>query len=365
MPYVNSQSTQTLQGIVAIAQSFGDIQPILNVAGAENLPAIAIANDVMNAICAQPFPWKWNEAQMPPFYTNSWQQDYAILYPSGASLTNLAWLERGVAFDINSTSIPKAWRTVEAGRQLPQRTAAGGTWQNGDPTFYINWFPNNQLYYGVWGSANDGNATLGNNPSPGSVYTNPLSVQSMPINPITQIQDANGNYLLLTTYGTEGSTAPLAAANSAAGTTCQGSGATTVWTVVDPYGMGIRMLDVPSETGIVWQINLSFQMQPVRFTSISQTLAPLPDEFEPHFRQMFIAQCYRYSSEAKINGKFKVEWQLAMESLLSARQKADREQEENAFVPARSIMGSGGGGRGRLTPGYPFRGIPPTPGSGW
>jgi hypothetical protein len=100
---LQTQSTVTLQKIVNIAMTFGDIEPVLNVSGQSSNPATVIATDVMNAICGVNFPHKWNEINLPVFYTNSWQQDYAVVWPSpqpsgspyasNASLTNLAWLD--------------------------------------------------------------------------------------------------------------------------------------------------------------------------------------------------------------------------------------------------------------------------------
>ena len=433
----SSQSTVTLQQIVDIAYQMPDITAVLDVAfSPQNLLAITMANDVMKAICDQPFPWKWNEMTLPPFYTNNQQQDYALITSTGASVTNTAWLERGVAFDINNTAEPKQSREVEVGRQLPQQT---GTWYTNsnlcrNPIFLANFYPNNSLYYGVWGDGNTGNPTLGNNPGVGSVYINPLAPgASMPANPIQQIQDANGNLLVLTTYGVEGTGAPLAAANATPGTTVFGTGtalvlaqvivsgsnatyvgtitggasnglvgitfvvtgftnggnnatvvvtastattlvaklttqvnethsgsaqpnATTVWTVVDPYGQGIRILPTPSLAGTVWQVSITAQMQPVRFNAIGmgQTLFPLTDNDEPYFRQGFITQCYRYSSDPKIRGKFKDEWQMWLMSLKDMRAKEDREMEENVFVPDRGIMGGQVGRTRFLGPAWPW-----------
>jgi len=342
---VGSQgSTYTIQNIIDRVQSFGDIEPVLNVGGFSLEPALTIANDVMNAICATPFPHKWNSVGLPLFYTWSWQQDYALVNPDGSSVYNIEWLEDGTAINISSTSIPKPWCRVECGRSLPMRTGTysmnSGT-MLGDPAYLASSLPNDQLYYGVWGDANNGNSTLGNNPVAGSVYTNPLTAVNQPANPINQIVDANGNLLVLTGYGTEGSTAPLASVGALPGTTVSGTGASTVWTVVDPIGLGIRILNVPSQTGVTWQFNLFGQMPPVRFTSLDQSLAPLPDKYEPFFRAGFIAQCYRYSPEAKIRAKFKEEWPLWLKSLTDMRVAQDRELEEYSFIPDRGVMGSG------------------------
>jgi hypothetical protein len=210
----------------------------------------------------------------------------------------------------------------------------------GDPGFTCNWFPNRTLYYGTWGQADVGGATLGDNPVAGSVYTAPTGNHSQVLNPITQIIDANGNFLLLTTYGTEGSTAPLAAVNAVPGTTVSGTGATTVWTVLDPNGWGFRFIPVPSQTGTEWQFNLTAQMKPVRFVSLSQTLSPLPDEMEPHFREGFIAQLYRRSPEKAVYSKFADAWKIWEQSLREMRVKEDRELEENKFIPTRTVFGA-------------------------
>jgi hypothetical protein len=419
-------STIPLQQVVDIAQSLADVAPILNVPGQNYSPALAIGTDVMNQICGVAFPWKWNELNIPPIYSTSFQQDYAMVTPAGLSGTitltqvlqvssssgtavyagtmpdgafggyvgtpfvvtgfaassganngtftcvassatsmvlqnpnavlethagsaisaagpiqNMSWLERGIAYDINNSAQPKPFVRIECGRQLPPQTAQyTGNAGLGDPGFMCNWFPNRVLYYGTWGGANTGNATLGNNPVAGSVYTQPLGNNSQPFNPITQIKDANGNFLLLTTYGTEGSTAPLAARNATPGTTASGSGATTVWTVLDPNGWGFRFVPVPTQTGTEWQMNLTAQMKPIRFVSLAQTLGPLPDEMEPHFRAGFIAQCYRYSPERAVYAKFEKEWPLWQQSLQKMRVKDDRELEENKFIPTRTVFGS-------------------------
>lgn len=417
--YVNTQSTVKLQTIVNNAKTFADLEPVVNVAGSSVQRVLDIANDVMNAICSVPFPWKWNEIVLPQFLTNSYQQDYAGIYPNGTSLTNLSWLERGIIIDINNAAQPKPYRLVECGRQLTQATGTFWNSATSNPLFLVNYFPNNMLYYGTWGDVQTGNASLGNNPVAGSVYANQLGDNiSQPSNPIMQIQDANGNYLVLTTYGTEGTSAPLAEANAVPGTQISGAGpdftftgvtavtsgvsgvysgtisggasnawaglnvivtgfdqpsnngtflclsstatelvlananavldahsgsatstASTVWTVVDPYGQGFRVLPVPTQTGTVWQFNLVGQALPIRFTSLQQTLFPLPNQYEPNFRQLFVAQCYRYSPEAKTRQKFHDEWALAMKALEECRVKSDRELEENVFTPDRGIMG--------------------------
>ena len=433
----NDTSTVTVQNLVDIAQLNGDTEPIVNAAGFSTLLPFTICNDVMNEIFAQNFPWKWNENNLPQFYTNSYQQDYALVYPvTGASVIGMSWLQRGVAIDINNTAIPKPFVTVEAGRSQQESTATFWNSATNNPGFVVNWMPNAELYYGTWGGSNLGTNSFGNNPYPGASYQNPLGIGitaaswaatgggqatftvtylptgtaagspwvvsnvypvayngtwtvvsvntsvltaptvtvsmpsnpgtyyaggvvgatnlNQPYNPITQIIDLNGNFLVLTTYGTEGTTPPLAAANAAPGTTASGSGATTVWTVVDPAGWGMRILPIPSQTGVVWQFNMVAQGKPPRFTSMDQTLAPVPDEFEPHFRAGFLAQLYRYSPEAKMRQRGEQMWGYWLNSIRSMRQKEDRELEEYVFVTERGIMGGGRSRNQGPTAAWPF-----------
>src|SRR6266567_8650238 len=252
-----SVSSVTLQQIVDDINTYADLEPVLNVGGQTATKVLSIANTVMQAIFAEPFPYKWNEFNIPPIFSNSLQQDYAQVLPAGLSgnlvlisitfvsaqqgtavyngtitggdfggyvgvpfvitgfltganngtfmcvassatalvlkntgavlethagnaisaagpITNLAWLERGAAFDINNSSVPKPFVRIECGRQLPQLSAQyTGAAGLGDPGFRCNWFPNRTLYYGTWGAANVGSTKIGNNPQAGSVYTSP------------------------------------------------------------------------------------------------------------------------------------------------------------------------------------------------
>src|SRR6266851_1877326 len=85
--FFSGLSTETIQKLVNVAQTYGDLEPVINAAGFTQIVALSIANDVMNAICAVPFPHKWNEFIIPPIYTNSFQQDYAVVLPAGVSGT--------------------------------------------------------------------------------------------------------------------------------------------------------------------------------------------------------------------------------------------------------------------------------------
>lgn len=326
-----SLSTITLQNVYDAVIPLGDVEPCLNVGGYSSQPFLTICTDVMNEMCAQDFPYKWNAFQIPTFTTNQLQQDYAI-----PGLTTLSTLERGICVQITSSQVPKPWAYVEVGRAQTQSTAAVMSPYFRSPLYTTNWIPNSQMYFGTWGATT---GTFGNDPKSGSVYTNPIGL-AIPNNPITQIKDANGNLLVLTTYGTEGSAAPLAVLNAAPGTTVSGTGASTIWTVLDPQGQGIRLNPVPGPQALVWQFYLIGQLIPPRFTAMSQTLSPLTDEFEPNFRAGVIAQSYFYSPDAKVKSKADKAWAMWQQSLQSFRQRQDKELEEFKLVPGKRI-GSG------------------------
>src|ERR1700692_3489487 len=134
-------STRSLQFFYDYLVTLPDIKGGLNTGGYSLQPLLSIAQDVMNYMLSQAFPWKWNEIIVPTFYTNSWQQDYAVL-----GLTTLAWLQRGTVLDVNNTSVNKPRFPVEVGRSLPQVSSGNFSISFlSNPRFIVNWFPNDQL----------------------------------------------------------------------------------------------------------------------------------------------------------------------------------------------------------------------------
>jgi hypothetical protein len=294
-------------------------------------PAISIANQVMMELCARKYNWKFNSFLVPPFQTISWQNDYAI-----PGLTNLGWLENGVCIDINSTQIPKRKFKLEVNKDLQPNSDSAGR------PFQAVWLPNSLLQYGTWGTGlnvPNTNNTGQANPGPGVVYTQPLGAATTPSNPITQIIDPNGNYQVLTTFGTCGGSAPgWPATGAVVGTnTTDGS---CVWTVVDPYGQGFRIQPTPAQAGNVWQIMLRAQAKPVRFTSLQQFINPVPDDYSEYFKQGFVAFCYQRSPEAAIRAKFQVELALWQKALTTCDEQSNRETESWGAYPSDDIMGT-------------------------
>lgn len=335
-------STTTLQKIVDYTKTYPELNPVLAMGGFSQQPALDIASDVGIQFFAQPHAWKFNRFKYPPFYTNSFQQDYAF------NVSNLAWLENGVFIDINNTSQPKLIEPMEVNRDLPESSL-----QYGRPG-QASWLPNDQLQYAIWGGGNLGIGKL-SNPGPGSVY-GPLvggSVLSQPSNPVDQIVDPNGNFWRLFNYiasptpitlGSVQPTWPTAPvyptyANPAtvATTVTDGQG---IWTALNPKGQGIRVNPIPSQQGRVWQGKIFAQMRPPQFSSLSQTIDPIPDDFAAYFRRGFVAYTYMHSKDAKIAGKFQVQQALWLASIEQALKSADRERDNMGIYPSEGIMNS-------------------------
>lgn len=306
-------STIPLQQIIDYARTNGELDPILPAGGFSQVKALAIASDTMNALLSEPFNWKWNRANVPPFYTISWQQDYATV-----NLNTMGWLEHGIVVDINNTALPKPIFPLEAVRDL-ERTSS----QIGRPR-QVCWLPNDQLVQDVW-------------PGAGKVFINPLGAVTTPANPFINILDPNGNIQILTTYGTTGSGPSWPAANAAAGVVTQDG--SCQWTVANPKASGFRLGLIPPQTGNIWQVNLVMQLKAPAFTSMSQLLDPVPDDFVSYFRRGFVTWCYEHASDPAVKAKFPNQLRLWKESLNDARGQSDRERDAAGFYPTSSIMG--------------------------
>src|SRR5208283_1555824 len=83
--YFSSLSSIQIQHLVDVGNSYSDIEPVLNAGGQTQIVALSAANSVMNAICAVSFPHKWNEYNILPFYSTSFQQDYACVTAAGVT----------------------------------------------------------------------------------------------------------------------------------------------------------------------------------------------------------------------------------------------------------------------------------------
>ena len=351
-------SSIKIRQLVDDARTFGDIAPVLPTGGFSLQPALSIVNDTMTAMLmgspdGEPFNWKWNRIIIPPFYINSYQQDYFI-----PGLVNLGWLESCTAVYQNLSTFPKNIYPVEVRRDLLETSAQMANSRMAK----ICWMQNDTMQCGMWGQSQIDSLTGCPNPGPGVVYTSPAGLQSCPPNPITCITDAFGNFWVVTTYGTCGPTNPFAtnlnpvfptnqSPNTVATTVTDGS---VVWTAVNPKGQGMRINPAPTQTGPMWRLIPVGQQRVPQFTSLAQYLDPVPDDYYAYFKQGFFAQCFRRSPDPKVRARFQEELKVWFKSLDNAVKQGSRETDDWGFYPGYPGVMDTGFGWNPVNPAQPF-----------
>ena len=329
-----SNSSITIQQVADYAATLGELAPVLPTGGFSVQNVLTTATDVMNDLIGQRFNFKWNRMILPPFYSISWQQDYAGFTKSWRA--PVGWIETAYWVDINNTSYPKPSWYIEVKRDLTV------TVQSGNPPQKIDWDFNRNLVQGVW-------------PGPLKIYTAPLGAQFTPTNPRTNIRDANNNILVLTTYGVTGLSAPSLPAGAAEGTTV--TDGSCVWTVADPDSQGFRIFPLPPQQAVVYEVNVVAQMQaPPPFTSMQQQISPVPDDHAAYFRQGFVAYCYRMSPNPQMRAMFPQNRQLWLDAIGATMKQNDREQTDAGFYPDRTVVA--GAGYVEVGPAWPYAGPP-------
>lgn len=306
-------STITLQMVLDWAKAKGIPVPTDQPGGYGTDLAIKAGNDVMSDLVAERFNWKWNHATAVPFYTNSYQQDYPQL-----GLNNIGWLESADRVDINNTSYPKPLRQMTVVKQL-SRTSDSFV-----PSAQLCWMYNHELTFGVW-------------PGAGQVYS-PLVAAQVQQNPLMSMIDANGNLLIVTGFGTTGSVAPVAPADSLEGVTVADGSVT--WTVVSRDGQGFRIYPLPGAAGPVWQITPYYQVRLVALVDLDSLINPIPDDFSRIFQVGYELYCKQGSPNAQDRAEGMKQYPLWLQGLLDARKQGDRELNAYGLIPGTSPVSS-------------------------
>lgn len=302
-------STVSLQSVIDNVTTQGAPNPLTHPSGFGTALAIDIANDTMSELIDERFNWKWNRKLAPPIFTNSWQQDYPCV-----GNTDIAWLENFDRIDINNTSFPKPLDQCMARKDLPATSYC----RNG-PVNQLCWLYNSEMYYGTW-------------PGAGATYYPLIGTNPTQQNPLMSMKDVNGNLLIVTAFGTTGTTAPALPANSPEGT--QATDGTVTWTVVSPTSKGFRVYPLPGSTGPVWMIVPRYQMRAVFFTDLQQMIDPIPDDQARHFRKGYKAHCLDASNNPQDRAKFQDAFNEWQQTLLKVRQVPDKEQNAYGLLPA-------------------------------
>lgn len=330
-----------------MAKSSITIQTLFNVIAAQgiadprNLPsgygddlALNLASQVMSELISQRFNWKFNRAVANPIYTNSWQQDYPQPTQPGGQI---GWGEDCDICDINNTAYPKPlnWDgPISWVRQLTRTTVP--RWR---PT-RISWMYNAEMTWGTW-------------PGPGRVIAPLTPNPPVAENPLLNYIDKNGNYLILSTFGTTGpAPAPAAPAESAEGTPVPDG--TCTWTVVSGDSQGFRVDFLPNATGPTYQLIPSYQVEPPIFYSYDQLLAPIPDSFSQHFQKGLEAYCLTASPNPADKDRGQIRYRDWINSMVAMIKQGDREMNSYGLIPQTSAVESRWGWKGPYTADQPI-----------
>lgn len=306
-------STIKLKQVYDTIAGKGIPDPRSSPAGYGDNTALDIATQAMADIVTERFNWKWNRANATPFATNSWQQDYPQLaQPAGP----MAWGEDCDIVDINNTAMPKPLWNISWRRGLSRVGVSEWRMKN------ICWMYNADLHIGIWPGAN--------------VTFYPLITNGGPQkqNPLMSMTDTNGNILIVTTFGTTGSTAPELPAKSNEGTTV--TDGSVVWTCVSPTSQGFRVDVLPSATGPSYLILPYYQLEPVTFAGYQQTLGAMPDSFSRHFYRLLEAESLRASTNPNDKTRGESLKKEVLLTLADAKKQGDKEMNIYGLQPATS-----------------------------
>lgn len=353
-PLWQTPNSTTIQDVVNYVKSFPGTSPLQNVSGYNQEPAISFANDIMQRILAQDMNWKWSQTYLPAVLTVALQQDYVT------QITDISWIEYGRRIDINNSTnngnlAPKPVWPLEGTRQQPRTS-----WQ-GVP-LVISFVPNRLAFMGSW-----------------TANTNILcayGVAQVPISPIQQFVDVNGNILYIDStqlgltinspgftqvpiplpepnpYGTTGTVQPEMPPNASPGQTVLDGSVT--WTVADPNGYAVRLGPLSAYGGVAWLIEAVYQKKAPKLISLQQNISPIPDEYTYLFREGMLSKCQKHSGDPKYKDGY-AEWE---ETLVAATRAADREQSNDSFYPSEGLGGGVGTPGMVLGPGYPYGAYP-------
>jgi len=307
-------STITLESVYDAICAKGIPDPRLNASGFGDTLAVELGNQTRADFICERFNWKFNRAIAEPFYTNSWQQDY----PQPAQPKGLiGWGEDCDLIDINNTTRPLPLWNISWRRQLSRTSVS--VWRPSQ----IAWMYNKDMAIGVW-------------PGAGVTYYPLVTTGPQSQNPWMNMTDSNGNILIVTTFGTTGTTAPVLPEDSDEGATV--TDGTVVWTCVSPDSQGFRVDKLPNATGPTYKILPYYQIEPPVFTALSDTLDPIPDSYSRAFYRGLECECLIASpnpQDMKRGQDAKAAW---LNALANGMKQGDRELNVYGLIPLTNVV---------------------------
>jgi hypothetical protein len=323
--------TVTLQSTVDLCRTHVDLMPLASVGGFSQEPALSLANDTLQELCAQPYDWKFNSKDYGLLTTHPARQDY--LY-AGASAFVIGVGSASIAL-ADGSAITMDGTTVTVRCLQPHGFTVGQTvYMTGNTSDTYN---SSRIDSAVGGWTGGWVITA----TPDALtftFTHVLSNQAASGAPgITdlawlasaEMYDLSSNEALPRTY-------PIDVVKSVRKTGSMGR----------PEKLGLRSQSAGILTirlshisvGTTFGITLTGQKKPPLKTDLSETWSPFPDEFGFVYRQAFLARCYRFLDKPRAdNETAKAEMMIA-----KALGRDDVEESDQYVSPERSLMGDYG-----------------------
>jgi hypothetical protein len=320
--------TVTLQSTVDLCRTHVDLMPLASVGGFSQEPALSLANDTLQELCAQPYDWKFNSKDYGVLTTHPARQDYlyagATAFVIGAGSASIA-LADGSAITMSGTTV-----TVRC--LQPHGFTVGQTVYMAGNTLDIY---NSTRADSVTGGWSGGWVLTGTPDALTFTFTHALSNQA-----------ASGAPGIYDAAWLEASEMYDLASTEAVVRTWQVESVRKLHRTGD-YGrpqkislrsqsagiLTLRLSHISNST--TYGITITVQKKPPLKTDLTQTWAPFPDEFGFVYRQAFLARCYRFLDKPRAdNETMKAEAMIA-----KALGRDDVEESDQYVSPERSLMG--------------------------
>lgn len=318
----------TIQSVVDFSRTHGDLYPLVDVGGFSNEPALSLANDTLQELCAQPNAWKFNRVASNILVTQNARQEYQ--FAGASAFTNRYGASIGLA---STPAITQSGFTVTVNTLQDHNFSAGETvFMTGNTTAAYN----STYTEGPTSSGWSGGWTILTTPTARSfTFTHASSglgnSGAAGITDFAWLESAE----MYDTRATDPNTKrwQMEAVRTMKRSSDAGSRPNKIAVLSESGGiLVIRVTPVGNE--VVWGITLNYQAKPPLKTSLQGNWAPFPDEFGFVYRQAFLARAYRYMNHRRAD----LEGARAAAQIAKAMARDDNEAENQYVTPEVSLM---------------------------
>jgi len=331
---MSNASTIPIQKTINFCSTQADLLPLCNVGGYQDEPALTLANDALSDIFTDPNDYVFNRVEMPPVFTCPNKQDYLFagataftLQQATALLTPSAYPSQGWAIDLaanNAITVTQVagsppYLLVTVNTLEPHRFVVGQTvYMTGVQNVNYNSIFSDNGSFSNWSNG----WPIVSIPTPTSftfIATAGMSAADVTGAPgIFNFAYATSASLTEVNNNTSPPNVRACTARRELAVSSRVSDPENVSVIAD-LGNGIikvRFLWVPG--GVVWACNIVYQAKPPLKVALTDTWAPVPDNFIAVINQAMVYRMYRYLNDARADNEYK-----KLQAEISKTQAAD------------------------------------------